>query len=188
MQQHVDNVVVLATKVGLAIVELKQALGEAMRESTVALIITSQPFPCVFTKGKAVEDGDLQVRLLVSPGTTRDVVGSVEAKMLMDPSIEAKQKASAKGKKATGPITNARANLSKATPRATFFASLCLTRALHQGVATLSPKFETGTRKTAVKMQFVLRVKADGNDLSVTSSTTKPFIVITNECQVCRSV
>jgi hypothetical protein len=160
-----DAVRLVISRVSIALAELGHALGDPnMRQvPSVALVIVKQPFPCVFTKGKAVEDGELQVELLLSPSAKCEVRGPVEATLKLDPIVEAKAKS---GKKATGaPLSNFKTKLN------------------NRSVAVMSPKFELGSRKTAACFVFSVPVTLDGQQGTITSETSAETIIITNESQ-----
>ncbi len=159
-----DSLRVLSARISIAMTELGHCLDDpnVRQLPNAALVIVKQPFPCVFTKGKAVEEGELQVELLLAPGAQCKVKGPVEATLMMDAAVEAKAKGA---KKEASPLSNSKANLSS------------------RNVAIISPKFELGSRKTAAHMTFSVPVVLGGQNGVITSEASGETIVITNESQ-----
>ncbi len=160
-----DGVRLVISRVSIALAELGHRLGDpSLRQvPNVALVIVKQPFPCVFTKGKVVDDGELQVELLLSPTAKCEVRGPVEASLRLDPIVEAKAKGGKKG--TSSPLSNFKAKLS------------------NRNVAVLAPKFELGSRKTAASFVFSVPVTLDGQQGTITSEGSAETIIITNESQ-----
>ncbi len=154
----------LEARLRLAQVELAQLMGLRQGAPTAALLIAQQPFPCVFAKGKAVEEGQLLVRLVMAPAVVGKTLGQCEAALLLDPIIEAKR-GNSKAASNTGPLRGAKGAFN------------------NKGVAQLMPKFEMGTRKLPVQMQFRVNVQLGGLTGPITSDLSRSLVVITNECQ-----
>ncbi len=162
----VDGFKLLKTRLTIAGAELGHRLDDpaARSQPNAAIVILRQPFPCVFTKGKAVEEDELQVQLLLSPCAECVIKGPVEASLNMDPIAEAKAKGGKKG--ASEALSNTKAALSGAAL-----------------VASMRPKFELGSRKTAASMTFTVGVVLGGQMGRITSDPSAETIVITNESQ-----
>lgn len=161
-----DDLRLQRVQLQLALTELGHAanIPNALRQPNAALVILKQPFPCVYTKGKSVEPDELQLKVFLSPAAQCKPAGPCVAEMQMDPEIEAKAKGSKKGG-GTAPLSNVKAN---------FGANM---------TATLAPKFELGSRKTEVTLQFKVPVVLGGRQFTLESDESEHVVVITNECQ-----
>jgi len=146
------------------------------------LVITKQPFPMVISKFKQLQEDHLCVQLLT--GANVDIISysPIKAELIFH------------GKALTKGSINGNLGSASASASASVSASNNpLKRHIDKDTQTLDPvkgiakfpiKFMTGTRKSCVKLHFVLQIKtSDGSIINVPSSTSQPFIVITNDCQ-----
>eukprot|EP01133_Synstelium_polycarpum_P015205 gene15205-17992_t len=132
------------------------------------LVITKQPFPMVISKFKQLQEDNLTVQLLT--GANVDIISysSIRAELIFH------SKALAKGSGMVAHNNSLKKHIEKDTQ--------LLDTA--KGTAKFPIKFLTGTRKGCVKLHFILQIKtSEGQVINVPSSTSQPFIVITNDCQ-----
>lgn len=126
------------------------------------LIIIKQPFPENFTKNKIIQDGNLQVRALVSPYSSKKIsFGKVHCTIVFDSDLAVTMNGQ-----------NMISNDVKELCDDTLTASFPL-------------KFLQGTRRSKVCCKFVMIYKTLDQKYSYTveSEVSNPFIVITNESQ-----
>eukprot|EP01126_Amoeba_proteus_P022938 TRINITY_DN2307_c1_g2_i1.p1 TRINITY_DN2307_c1_g2~~TRINITY_DN2307_c1_g2_i1.p1 ORF type:complete len:493 (+),score=114.28 TRINITY_DN2307_c1_g2_i1:35-1480(+) len=139
-----------------------------INQCLAVLMISSQPFPVVITKGNQLSSSVLVVKLLTSAGIDISQVTPVRAKMVCE--------AQALGKGSPIPVlTNDEQTLDVSTMSCSF-----------------PLKFNHGTRKSVVCLTFSMMIqnKHPNNPLNnsihpwiVQSPKSEPFIVITNDTQ-----
>jgi len=122
----------------------------------VALAIVEQPFPMVITKGKSLEDPVL-VQLLTGANVTLQNLSPVKVTLTMD-----------------NPQGMSAKNIESEEERIDEFSK----------TAKFHLKFLNGTRKTYATVKYSAQVQLPGlAPLPMESYSSRPFVVITNECQ-----
>jgi hypothetical protein len=126
-------------------------------------VISQEPFPMVVTKGKQLDEDAVVVQLLSGANVEFQSFSPMKVSMLWDN------------------------HQSKSTSQKTIEEDTQGIDAYNR-VAKWHLKFLNGTRKNSVTLRFMMQVQVaqpTGQSVTVTveSHPTRPFIVITNECQ-----
>lgn len=144
--------------------ELHQLVqSHAPSRCIATLVISQEPFPMVVTKGKQLDEDAVVVQLLSGANVEFQSFSPMKVVMLWDN------------------------HQSKSTSQKTIEEDTQAIDAYNR-VAKWHLKFLNGTRKNSVTLRFVMQVQVaqpNGGPVTVTveSHPTRPFIVITNECQ-----
>ncbi|EGG18419.1 signal transducer and activator of transcription family protein [Cavenderia fasciculata] len=134
--------------------------GSASSKPNVALVLKTQPFPVVITKGKQLGENQLVVQILTGARSNFHINGPVKATLLCDSHPTNKNNPQQVLEMDTQPI---------------YPASL---------TAHFPLKFLAGTRKSSVNLKFGVNIRdMDSVTTAVESDFSNPFVVITNECQ-----
>jgi len=132
----------------------------ASSKPNVALVLKSQPFPVVISKGKQLGENQLVVLILTGARSNFHINGPVKATMICDSQPTTKN----------NPTTPLEMDSQPIYP-ATLTAHFPL-------------KFLAGTRKCSVNLKFGVNIRdMDNTTTTVESDASNPFVVITNECQ-----
>eukprot|EP01133_Synstelium_polycarpum_P003844 gene3844-4438_t len=134
--------------------------GTPQSKPNIALVLKTQPFPIVITKGKQLGENQLVVQILTGARSNFHINGPVKATLLCDSHPTTKNNPQQLLEMDTQPI---------------YPASL---------TAHFPLKFLTGTRKSSVNLKFGVNIRdMDNVTTAVESDCSNPFVVITNECQ-----
>ncbi|GAM21902.1 hypothetical protein SAMD00019534_050770 [Acytostelium subglobosum LB1] len=126
----------------------------------VCLVVKTQPFPVVITKGKQLSENQLVVQILTGARLNFNLHGPVKATLICDSSPSSKSNPTQQLEMDSQPIYPA--NLTAHFPL----------------------KFLAGTRKSSVNLKFGVNIRdMDNMTTAVESDASNPFVVITNECQ-----
>jgi len=140
--------------------QLAQAHGPTRCIAT--LVVSQEPFPMVITKGKQLDDDPVVVQLLCGANVEFQSFSQMKVAMVWE---NHQSKA------------NNQKNIDSDTQTVDAF----------NRVAKWHLKFLNGTRKNSVTLRFGMQVQVTQPNGAVTvtveSHSTRPFIVITNECQ-----
>jgi len=140
--------------------QLAQAHGPTRCIAT--LVVSQEPFPMVITKGKQLDDDPVVVQLLCGANVEFQSFSQMKVAMVWE---NHQSKA------------NNQKNIESDTQTVDAF----------NRVAKWHLKFLNGTRKNSVTLRFGMQVQVSqpngGVTVTVESHSTRPFIVITNECQ-----
>jgi len=124
----------------------------------IALVIIQQPFPCVITKGRPIEE-PVSVQLMTGANVDIEGISPLHVVVNMD-STQPKGTPSKN-------IENEQESMDDNTK-----------------IAKFNIKFLNGTRKNLATLKFDMQVKLRGGSvIPVESNPSHPFVVITNECQ-----
>ncbi|EFA82265.1 signal transducer and activator of transcription family protein [Heterostelium album PN500] len=126
----------------------------------IALVMKTQPFPVVITKGKQLSENQLVVQILTGARSNFHINGPVKATLMCDNHPTNKNNPQQQLEMDSQPI---------------YPATL---------TAHFPLKFLAGTRKSSVNLKFGVNVRdMDSVTTAVESDSSNPFVVITNECQ-----
>ncbi|GAM27764.1 hypothetical protein SAMD00019534_109400 [Acytostelium subglobosum LB1] len=126
----------------------------------VALVMKTQPFPVVITKGKQLSENQLVVQILTGARSNFHINGPVKASLMCDSTPTNKNNSQQQLEMDSQPI---------------YPATL---------TAHFPLKFLAGTRKSSVNLKFGVNIRDMDNVTSaVESDSSNSFVVITNECQ-----
>eukprot|EP01112_Ceratiomyxa_fruticulosa_P021758 TRINITY_DN7779_c0_g1_i1.p1 TRINITY_DN7779_c0_g1~~TRINITY_DN7779_c0_g1_i1.p1 ORF type:complete len:658 (-),score=121.45 TRINITY_DN7779_c0_g1_i1:165-2138(-) len=144
--------------------ELQQLLGQAPALPCIAaLVIKKQPFPVVISKGKQLSEEQLTVNLLTGAQPNFQLVSAVRATLICDTHNPSNSKTGA-------PVNPLEMDSQPAS--------------LQHKITAFPLKFLQGTRKASVNIKFGVSVRGpSGQQTTIESNTSNPFVVITNECQ-----
>ncbi|KYQ99913.1 signal transducer and activator of transcription (STAT) family protein [Tieghemostelium lacteum] len=132
----------------------------ATTKPNVALVLKSQPFPVVISKGKQLGENQLVVLILTGARSNFHINGPVKATLVCDSHPTNKNNPSTPLEMDSQPI---------------YPATL---------TAHFPLKFMAGTRKCSVNLKFGVNIRdMDNVTTTVESDASNPFVVITNECQ-----
>lgn len=127
-----------------------------------ALVIVEQPMPMVITKGKHLDDDPIIVQLLTGANVEIQSFSKVKVAMISD-----NQQVKLNSSKSIENDTQTMDGLRR--------------------IATFYLKFLAGTRKNSMRLRFGIQLQIVQNGApqtcTVESNSSRPFIVITNECQ-----
>eukprot|EP01132_Coremiostelium_polycephalum_P005010 gene5010-6239_t len=132
----------------------------ASTKPNVALVMKTQPFPVVISKGKQLGENQLVVQILTGARSNFHINGPVKATLICDSHPTSKNNPSTPLEMDSQPI---------------YPATL---------TAHFPLKFLAGTRKCSVNLKFGVNIRdMDNGTTAVESDASNPFVVITNECQ-----
>eukprot|EP01094_Clydonella_sp_ATCC50884_P001611 TRINITY_DN1121_c0_g2_i2.p1 TRINITY_DN1121_c0_g2~~TRINITY_DN1121_c0_g2_i2.p1 ORF type:complete len:530 (+),score=195.36 TRINITY_DN1121_c0_g2_i2:363-1952(+) len=141
--------------------ELTAVAQGAPPQCHAVLVVHTQPFPMVVSKGKRLED-EVVVRVLTGAGVTLHSLSDMTASAVWD-------------SHQTKGVTQ-----SSIAPQ----SEPC---DLYDCSAKFHVRFDNGTRKQPISLQFSVQLEATAggqrHSMRLESGLTEPFIVITNECQ-----
>ncbi|KAH3762635.1 transcriptional repressor [Pelomyxa schiedti] len=156
MQQEL---IINNTQLQLYINELRQALTAAGKPSCFAsLVIIQQEFPSVVSKNRVLDDSPITVELLTGATDQLKAISDIKVTPILETTPQ---------KVPTHRMISVESGTTDETRR----------------LFTFTLKMTAGTRKTPAFLKFTGKADYVGGSVGLESQLSKPFVVITNECQ-----